>query len=195
MDKTIAKSNSKAKARVLAASNGNGVSGIRIDIKVVNVPELLMLKAEEALRALIPELPDEDISYPIDPDLIPEGKSTEVSDLLIDYINMTEYSNRVEKGGPGCGNGQCMIGSVLVCCEPPPPTLMATLNDSTFIERHAYAVPNFFKLTFLDNAGNEMDFIIKSIQANPHLSYYRVLDEELIVHINVEVKDAFVLNP
>ena len=189
MDKTIAKSNSKA--RVLAASNG--VSGIRIDIKVVNVPELLKLKAEEELRALIPELP-EDISYPIDPDLIPEGKGIEVSDLLIDYLTMSEYSIRVEKGGPGCGNGQCMVEGRLLCCEPPPPTLMATMNDATFIERHAYAVPSFFKLTFWDNRGSEMDFIIKSVQANPNMSYYRVLDEELIDHINVEVKDASVLN-
>lgn len=191
MDKTIAKSNSKA--RVLAASNG--VSGIRIDIRVVNVPELLKLKAEEALRALIPELP-EDISYPIDPDLIPEGKGIEVSDLLIDYLTMSEFSIRVEKGGPGCGNGQCVINGKLLCCDPPPPeNLMATMNDSTFIERHAYTVPSFFKLTFLDNSGNDIDFIIKSVKEKPHLSYYRVLDEELIEHINIEVKDAFVLNP
>ena len=147
MDKTIAKSNSKA--RVLAASNGNGVSSIRIDIRVVNVPELLKLKAEEDLRVLIPDLP-EDISYPIDPDLIPEGKGIEVSDMLIDYLTMKEYSIRIgdDTGGPGCGHGQCMINGTLDCCPPPPQNLMASMDGSTFIKRRAYAVPDFFKLTF-----------------------------------------------
>jgi hypothetical protein len=188
----MAKTATRTSTLMMEAASAVGAN-IRIDVRTINIPKKLREQAEEALKGLITTLPDP-ITYPIE---IPEDTDAAtraiISDLIIQFVSMSEYEVPIPEGGPSCGNGQCMVDEKLVCCPPPPSTIMASVNGDglTIINKKAFLTPIFFDLKFYDKDNKPLIAYQGTLSEKPSIRFYRVIDEEILKYVEVKVGENY----
>jgi hypothetical protein len=193
MAKTIARTH-----RLEVESIARPRRNVTINIKITNVPKMLMAQARNALLPFFNNTLPNPIPYPLPIDL-PEGTDDatiiKVRDLLIQYFLMREYVAIIEgiDGEPQCDNGQCMVAGVLDCCPKPPDTLMAVAEGekSLIITKNAYMVTSDMSVRFLDSTNASLYAVPASPTNRNDLRYYRLLDDELLDHIEVKIAENY----